>query len=344
MNNAPYPQTLPQQLRELGERWDAGRLKRVYTTPIGRFVLCWMALVVLLQIGAEILKNATARGWISGTGWGWALPTMLYEWRYAAAQVGAVALVVWFQCRWPQRHRWGWFVGFTLGYVVFLRIVGMLGTYRSMQMSWTNLWPFVVQLFEIGLLTFFVRAGNVVIRIFLVGCSVNYIASDDSESASHPLPTHNSWSLGGMFLVVLGAAGFLAILRPTKELWAPSELFGSDPAMMAFWWIGVFLELLIVWVLAYAVAAQRVRGQPWILPAALVFAVAIPRLAGWIVWQISPPSGLAPHHWYFVYLGIDTIGAIFTIALLAWFFVACERSGLRLAMWIRGSDDAIPTP
>ncbi len=335
MNDDPYPQTLPQQLRELGERWEVGRLRGLYTTPIGRFALYWVALFMLLQIAAKVSSYATAWGWDFGAGYEFWLPRFLHSCRYATAQVGAIALVIWFQCRWPDRNRWGVFVGLTLGYALFPWAIGLLAYQRAASFDSTQLWQISHSLLQVAMLLFFVRSANVIVRLFLVDRT--------NSHAEQKLPTHNSWSLQGMFLVVVLVACFLAMVRQMIPLWTTSEIQSLSGSFWFFWWGNWLLELLILLMLAFVVAATRIRQRRWIWWLALVVAVAIPRLVTWMYWYFIWPSGPGRPPLQFAPLWIDTLVVAFTMVLLEWFYVACERSGRHLAMWIRGSDDAIPT-
>lgn len=339
MKDDPYPQTLPQQLRELGERWKVGRLRGLYTTSIGRFALCSVALLILLPTAAKVTNDAATWGWNLGTGYELWLPKLLHSSRYAAAQVGAIALVIWFQCRWPERNRWSVFMGLVLGYALFLGGIGLLVSQRTAPLDSVHRWRIAQTLLQVATLLVFLRAGNVLVRLFLV---------DRSTSLSEQkLPTHNSWSLQGIFLVVVLTAVFLAMVRPTKELWVPLEFVDAPAFLLAFSWVSFYFELLVLWMLAYAVVVWRVRRWWWIGWVAFGVAVAIAQLLTWMysyfIWSsgwMQPTPYLAPR-WIDV---LDhAFSVAFTMGLLGWFSVACERSGYQWAIWIRGSDDAIPT-
>lgn len=339
MKDDPYPQSLPQQLRELGERWQVERLRGLYTTPTGRFVLYSMALVILLQVAAKISNHIIAGGWNFGAGYEFWLPSLLHSCRYATAQVGAIALVIWFQCRWPEQNRWGVFVGFAIGYALFLWVIGLLVFQRAAPFDSAPLWRIAQSLLQVATLLFFLRAGNVLVRLFLVDRSTSF--------SEQKLPAHNSWSLRGMFLVMVLTAIFLAMVRPTKGLWVPSDLASAPAFLLAFSWVNFYLELLMLWMLAYAVVARRIRQRRSIGWVAFVVAVAIPQLLTWMysyfIWSSGPgrpPLHLAPL-WINTLVGAFSVA--FTMVLLKWFSLACERSGYQWAIWIRGSDDAIPT-
>ncbi len=339
MTEDPFPQTLPQQLRQMGERWEIGRLRVLYTMPIGRFLLYWMAVVILLRLGIRYDVFAMISGIRFDSTPGYQVRILMQLSETWAEYVGAISLVVWFQCRWPEPRRWGVFMVMALAYALFLSASTMVLHRHRLAFDIALLWPVAVSLLRVAVLLFLVRTGNLIVRLFLVDA-----VDRQNQSASQlELPTSQSWSLRGIFLTVFLAAIFLAAARFFNGAFLPGASFDIPSSLPFYWWSDWFLHVLIVLLITYVVAVNRIRNRRWIWWLALVLAVALPQWMGWLYWRFTMPVGPLQIPRLFSALWIELLVVTVTMGSLKCFFVACERSGYQLAMWIRGSENAIPS-
>ncbi len=334
MSDDPFPQTLPQQLREVGERWRVERFKQIYTTPIGRWMLCWMVLVLGLGFLNHVVSARLDSSWgTSATSWLLSINRALDNVYNYAAEVGAVGLLVWFQCRWPNQQQWVLFAVMSVAYAGFMRMLEHLPPHSEFVYVTDDFGEVVSGiaasvLYLISMLLI-MRICNVWVRLYLV----HRQCVDEKIPLASQLPKQTSWSLQGLGLTVLLTATIIAFFKQLEIL----EQFMTDTDSDAVFLIAVCVSSLVMVivpiVIAYLVAAQRVQRKRMLWLGALVVTIVMPRvLTELLSLCMSASPGISI---YRSPLWVDALGMLTFMLMIGIFFAACERSGYELAIFVR---------
>jgi hypothetical protein len=334
MNDDPFPQTLPQQLREVGKRGRVERLKQIYTTPIGRWMLCWIVLVFGMGFLNQVVSSRLDSSWgTSATSWLLSINRALDNVYNYAAEAGAVGLLVWFQCRWPNQQQWVLFGVMSVAYAAFINSLEYLPPYNEFLYVThdfgeivSGLAAYVLYLISMLLV---VRICNIWVRLYLVRRQ----CVDASTPLTAQVPKQNSWSLQGLGLTVLLTATIIAFIKQLEIV----EQIMSDTDTDAVFLIAVCVSSLVTVVMpiviAYLVAMQRIQRKRILWWVALAFTIVIPRvLTELLSLTMAASPGMSV---YRSPLWVDALGLLTFMLMIGAFFVACERSGYEVAMFVR---------